>query len=382
MRPTWAEISLTALRNNFRTIQDYVAPEAAVCCVVKADAYGHGAAECARALEQEGALWFGVSSTDEGVCLRRSGISGRILLMSGFWRGEEEAIVEHDLTAAVWDWNHIELLEEAARKFHRGSGHPVPVHLKVDTGMARLGLNTPEVASFAEVLKNAEHVTLEGMFTHFASAEVLDAPDTEAQIARFEDAVRAIREHDLAPPYLHLANSAAIVTRSNSWKNMVRPGLSLYGYYLPFTSVVGGAPDQSLELPVKPVLAWKTRVLAVRDVAEHQPISYNGSYVTPAPARIAVLPVGYADGLSRHLSSRGRVIVRNDYAAIVGTVTMDMTMIDVTGIAGVDVGDEVTLIGSCGRRSISAWEHASLAATIPYEILCGISKRVPRKYVE
>ena len=155
MRPTWAEISLTALRHNFRTIQDYVAPEAAVCCVVKADAYGHGAAECARALEQEGALWFGVSSTDEGVCLRRSGISGRILLMSGFWRGEEEAIVEHDLTAAVWDWNHIELLEEAARKFHRGSGHPVPVHLKVDTGMARLGLNTPEVANFAEVIKNA-----------------------------------------------------------------------------------------------------------------------------------------------------------------------------------------------------------------------------------
>ena len=382
MRPTWAEISLTALRNNFRTIQDYVAPEAAVCCVVKADAYGHGAVECARALEQEGALWFGVSSTDEGVCLRRSGISGRILLMSGFWRGEEEAIVEHDLTAAVWDWNHIELLEEAARKFHRGSGHPVPVHLKVDTGMARLGLTTAELASFAEVIKSAEHVTLEGMFTHFAAAEVLDAPDTEAQIARFEDAVRAIREHGLTPPYLHLANSAAIVTRSNSWKNMVRPGLSLYGYYLPFTSVVGGAPDQSLELPVKPVLAWKTRVLAVRDVAEHQPISYNGSYVTPAPARIAVLPVGYADGLSRHLSSRGRVIVRNDYAAIVGTVTMDMTMIDVTGIAGVDVGDEVTLIGSCGRRSISAWEHASLAATIPYEILCGISKRVPRKYVE
>ena len=382
MRPTWAEISLTALRHNFRTIQDYVAPEAAVCCVVKADAYGHGAVECARALEREGALWFGVSSTDEGVCLRRSGISGRILLMSGFWRGEEEAIVEHDLTAAVWDWNHIELLEEAARKFHRGSGHPVPVHLKVDTGMARLGLTTAELGSFAEVLKNAEHVTLEGMFTHFASAEVLDAPDTEAQIARFEHAVHAIREHGLAPPYLHLANSAAIVTRSNSWKNMVRPGLSLYGYYLPFTSVVGGAPDQSLELPVKPVLAWKTRVLAVRDVAEHQPISYNGSYVTPAPARIAVLPVGYADGLSRHLSSRGRVIVRNDYAAIVGTVTMDMTMIDVTGIAGVDVGDEVTLIGSVGKRSISAWEHASLAATIPYEILCGISKRVPRKYVE
>jgi len=382
MRPTWAEISLSALRHNFRTIHDYVTPDAGVCCVVKADAYGHGVVECGRALEKEGALWFGVSSTEEGVQLRQAGISGRILLLSGFWRGEEQAIVEHDLTPAVWDWNHIELLEDAARRFHRGSGHPLPVHLKVETGMARLGLTTAEIGGLAEVIKSAEHVTLEGVFTHLASAEVLNAPDTEAQITRFEDALVAIRENGLNPVYLHMANSAAIVTRPNTWRNLVRPGISLYGYYLPFTSLIGGTPDQSLELPVLPVLGWKTRVLAVRDVPAHQPISYNGSYVTTAPARIAVLPVGYADGLNRQLSSRGRVIVRNDYAAIVGTVTMDLTMIDVTGIAGVDVGDEVTLIGGNGRRSISAWEHASLASTIPYEILCAISKRVTRKYVE
>jgi alanine racemase len=385
MRPTWAEISLTALRHNFRTVQDYVAPDATVLCVVKADAYGHGAAHCARALEEEGALWFGVSSADEGVCLRQAGITGRILLMAGFWRGEQQAILEHDLTPAVWDWDHIELLEEAARKFHgknRGPSHPVPIHLKIDTGMARLGINPAEIPSFAGQLKQAEHVTVEGAFTHFACAEVVDAPAVEEQLQRFDCAIAAIHEGGLHPVYLHIANSAALATRPRSWKNMVRPGISLYGYYLPFTSVISSAPDQSHELPVKPVLSWKTRVLALRDVPEHQPISYNGTYVTPAPARIAVLPVGYADGLSRQLSSRGRVIIRNDYASIVGAVTMDLTMADVTGIPGVAVGDEVTLVGSAGGKTITAWEHASLAATIPYEILCGISKRVCRKYVE
>ena len=380
MRPTWAEISLSALRHNFRTIQDYVAPGATACAIVKADAYGHGAAECAKALEEEGALWFGVSCAEEGVLLRQAGITGRILLASGFWRGEEEAIIEHDLTPAVWDWNHIELLEEAARKMHRG-GHAVPVHLKIDTGMTRLGIAPADVPSFAETIKSAEHVVLEGVFTHLASAEVLDAPDSQVQITRFNQALATIRESGLSPIYRHMANSAAIVTRENTWMNMVRPGISLYGYYLPFTSIVSGTPDQSLELPVTPVLTWKTRIMAVRDVPERQPISYNGSYVTQAPAKIAVLPVGYADGLDRHLSSRGRVIVRNDYAAIVGTVTMDMTMIDITGIPGADVGEEVILIGGTERHRITAWEHASLASTIPYEILCGISKRVPRKYV-
>ena len=399
MRPTWAEISLTALRHNFRTIQDFVAPGATVLAVVKADAYGHGAAECARALEAEGACWFGVSSTEEGVCLRQAGIKGRILLMSGFWRAEEQAIVEHDLTAAVWDLGHIELLEAAARKFHpsphaktprdedsdRDAGHPVPVHLKIDTGMARLGINRNAIGEFAEVLKQAEDVTLEGAFSHFASAEVLDSPAVSAQLQRFDSAVAALHQNGLDPVYLHMANSAALATRPNTWKNMVRPGISLYGYYLPFTTAGSNAPDPSHELPVKPVLSWKTRILALRDVPAHSPISYNGTYVTQAPARIAVLPVGYADGLSRHLSSsgagRGRVIVRGEYAAIVGTVTMDMTMIDVTGIPA-EAGDEVILIGASGSKSITARDLASHAQTIPYEILCGISKRVCRKYVE
>lgn len=382
MRPTWAEISLPALRHNFRTLQQFVAPEATVCAVVKADAYGHGAVECARVFEKEGATWFGVTSTDEGLQLRQAGITSRILLLAGFWRGEEEAILQYDLTPAVWDWSHIERLEDTAEKTKKGKRLTVPVHLKVDTGMARLGVNLADLATFSQVFKSAQHVVLEGVFTHLASAEVTDAPGTDAQIGRFEDAVSALIESGLSPVYYHMANSGAIAARPNTWKNMVRPGLSLYGYYLPFTSAVTGTPDSSYELPVQPVLSWKTRIISLRDVGAHQPVGYSGAYVTQAPAKIATLPVGYADGLSRQLSSRGRVIVRGDYAAIVGNVSMDLTLIDVTGIPGVEVGDEVILLGAAGTRRVTAWDHASVNMTLPYEVLCNISKRVPRKYVE
>ncbi len=380
-RPTWAEVSLTALQHNFATIRDFVAPDAGVCAVVKCNAYGHGAVPCAKALQQEGAKWFGVTCAEEGLELRKAGISGRILLLSGFWHGEEDAIVENNLTPIVWDWDHIELLEDAAEKLDRAP-QSVAVHLKVDTGMSRLGVDLRELPEMVRALQSANAVHLEGMLSHLASAEVVDAPDVEAQMVRFDDAIAVVSEAGLSPTYFHIANSAAIVSRERSWKNLVRPGISLYGYYLPFMSVVSGSPDASLELPVIPVLSWKTRIIAIRDVSAHQPVGYNGGYVTQAPARLAALPVGYGDGLSRQLSSRGRVLVRGDFASIVGNISMDVTLIDVTGMPGVDVGDEVVLIGAQGKKSISAWEHASHALTIPYEILCNISARVPRIYVE
>ena len=381
MRPTWAEISLTALRHNYSTIRDFVAPDATVCAIVKANAYGHGTAQCALALQKAGAPWFGVTCAEEGTLLREAGIHGRILLMSGFWRGQENAVLENDLTPTIWDWDHIELLEDAAKKMDRAPDS-VGVHLKIDTGMARLGVPLAELPKMIQVLRSARHVKLEGVFTHLASSDVVDAPDVDAQIERFDDSILAITASGLSPKYYHMANSAAIATRRRTWKNMVRPGLSLYGYFLPFTSVTGGTPDASLELPVKPVLTWKTRIIALRDVGANQPIGYNGGYVTQAPARIGVLPVGYADGLSRRLSSRGRVIVHGDYASIVGNVSMDLTMIDVTGIPGVEVGHEVILLGESGQRKISAWEHAAHGLTIPYDVLCAISARVPRVYVE
>lgn len=382
MRPTWAEISISALRHNFSTIQQYVAPNSTVCAVVKADAYGHGSVPCARALEADGATWFAVSSVDEGLALRQGGIRGRILLLSGFWRGDEECIIANDLTPAVWEWWQLELLEDAAARMKRPTSEGVPVHLKVNTGMNRLGIDIAALPAFLKSIEGAEHVVVEGVFSHLASAEILEAPSVDCQLAQFEQAVALVRAHGLSPVYLHVANSSAIVTHTSAWRNMVRPGISLYGYYLPFTSAVTGTPDPSLELPVKPVLSWKTRILTLRRVGPRQPLGYNGAYVTHEPAVIAALPVGYADGLSRHLSSRGRVIVRDDYAAIVGNVSMDLTLIDVTGIPGVSIGDEVTLIGSTEHCSITAWDHANHCGTIPYEVLCNISKRVQRKYVE
>ncbi|MEO6120254.1 MAG: alanine racemase, partial [Terriglobales bacterium] len=380
MRPTWAEISLTNLRHNYSTIRDYVAPDAVVCAVVKCDAYGHGAGPCAKALQAEGAKWFAVTSVEEGVELREAGICGRILLLSGFWRGQEEAVIQHNLTPAIWDYNHIELLENAAEKMGKAP-QSVAVHWKVDTGMARLGTSMAETPAMMEALKAAEFVMLEGMFSHLASADVVDGPECPAQMVRYDEATKAVTASGLAPRYFHLANSAAILSREGTWKNMVRPGISLYGYCLPFMSVVTGDADHTMEVSVKPVLEWKTRIISLRDVGARQALGYNAAYITQGPARIAALPVGYGDGLSRQLSSRGRVIVRGDFANIVGNVSMDITLVDVTGIPA-EVGDEVILIGQSGKRSITAWDHAGHAQTIPYEVLCNISARVPRIYVD
>ena len=377
-RPTWVEVSLTALQHNYATIRDFVTP-AAVCAVVKANAYGHGNVACASALQKEGAKWFAVTDCAEAVLLREAGIKGRILILSGFWKGEEEAVVEYDLTPVIWEQAQVKLLEHAAKRLDRAE---FPIHLKVDTGMARLGTALAELPQVVQALHASHSIYLEGMCTHLSSAEVFDGPATDDQLLRFETAYAIVTEFGLLPQLVHVCNSAAIVTRPQAWKEVVRPGISLYGYYEPFVSAISGSVESSFELPVLPVLTWKTRIAALRELDAQQPISYGGSFITQAPAKIAVLPAGYADGLSRQLSNRGQVIVRGDFARIVGTVTMDMTMIDVTGIPGIAVGDEVTLIGSVGDRKITAWDHASLAQTIPYEVLCNISARVPRVYVD
>jgi alanine racemase len=378
--PSWVEVSLTALRHNFRTIHSYVQPEAVVCAVVKSDAYGHGASACSLALQQEGAQWFATTTCEEGIALREDGITGRILLLGGVARGEEDKIIQYDLTPTIWDWNHLELLENAAEKAK--SQHAIAIHVKVNTGMNRLGVDLNELPSLLETIQSAPHLRLEGMYSHFASAEVVDSPQGDLQLDRFDSAVEAAGKMNLHPPVLHMANSAAIVSRTRSWFNMVRPGISLYGYYLPFTSVITGHSDSSLELPVKPALSWKTRILQLREVEAGQSVGYSSGYMTEFPTKVAVLSVGYGDGLSRQLSSRGRVIIRDDYASIIGNVSMNLTTVDVTGIPGVEVGDEVIIIGETEKRKITAWEHANLASTIPYEVLCNISGRVPRKYVD
>jgi len=347
---------------------------------VKADAYGHGALECSRALEAEGAKWLGVTSLDEAIPLRDAGIESRILLMTGFWRGEESEIVRLQLTPTVWEPWHIESLEMAAASGTIGNGARQAVHLKVDTGMGRLGVSLEELPAVLKALKAAPHLLLEGLSTHLASSEIMDAPSVGEQERRFEEALRMVRAAGFAPELVHMANTSALISRRETWNNMVRPGVALYGYYLPFQRAGREVSGGTLRLAVKPVLTWKTRILSMRDFAANQALGYGGTYVTKAPAHVAVLPVGYADGYNRQLSNRGRVIVRDHYAPIIGSISMDLTLVDVTGIPEVAVGDEVILLGTSDGLSVDALEHARLANSSPYEILCNISKRVPRRY--
>jgi alanine racemase len=376
-RPTWADVSLSTLRQNFRTVQKHVGAAVTVCAVVKADAYGHGAVECSRALQGEGAKWLGVTSLDEAIPLRDAGIQSNILLMTGFWRGEEAEIIRLQLTPTVWELWQVESLDKAAAGLGV-SRHPV--HLKVDTGMGRLGVAVEQLPAVLRALTAATHLRLEGLSTHLASSEIMDAPSVAEQERNFEAARNMVREAGFEPTFVHMANTGAVISRRETWNTMVRPGVALYGYYLPFQRAGREVSGGTLRLPVKPILTWKTRILSLRNFAANQPLGYGGTYATKAPAHVAVLPVGYADGYNRQLSNRGRVIVRDHYAPIVGRISMDLTLADVTGIPGVSVGDEVILLGSTDGLSVDALEHAELANSTPYEILCNISKRVPRRY--
>jgi alanine racemase len=227
-RPTWAQVSLPNLRYNFGVVQRHIGRESAVCAVVKADAYGHGAIECARALEEEGALWLGVTSLDEAIPLRKTGIRARILLMTGFWRGEEEEIIRLQLTPTVWEDSQVELLEKAAASLGFATH---PVHLKVDTGMSRLGVDLKDLGQVCSALKRSSHLVLEGLSTHFASSEVLDSPSVDDQLRRFDEARQVLYKEGFDPPLLHAANTGAIISKRESWNTMVRPGIALYGYH-------------------------------------------------------------------------------------------------------------------------------------------------------
>jgi alanine racemase len=372
---TWAEVSLAALGENFHAVQKHVGEGVTICAVVKADGYGHGAIECARALESAGASWLGVTDAAEGLALRGSGVQARILLMTGIWRGEEDSIVAQSLTPTIWEHWHIESLERAARQ--RQS--VLPVHLKLDTGMNRLGTSLEALPRLCEMLLASKHLTLEGVSTHFASAEVLDSEDARRQVKRFEAGLATLQSYGLHPALIHMGNSAAMTERPETWKTMVRPGIALYGYSLAFTR--GGEFAAVAPLPLRPVLSWKTRVLTVKEVAAGESVGYMGTFVTKERSRIAVLPVGYADGYPRLLSNRARVIVGGEYARVVGRVSMDLTIVDVSQIRGVGVGDEVILIGATGGKSVDAVELARLCESVPYEILCGLSQRVPRVYL-
>ncbi|HLH09815.1 MAG TPA: alanine racemase [Terriglobales bacterium] len=379
MRPIWAEISRSALRHNLKAIRQHIGDKITICAVVKADAYGHGSVGCARVLEAEGVDWFGVTGTEEGVRLREGGIRGRVLLLSGFWQGEAEEVIHQRLTPAAYDLWQIAALEQAAAKLNLAE--PFRFHLKIDTGMSRLGINMNDLPKALEQIRQSPHLKFEGAFSHLASAEVLDSAAMAEQEANFDYARETIVSYGLNPGYLHLANTSGMIGRPEARFNMVRPGLALYGYTLPF--IRNHAPATILPyVDLKPALSWKTRIVSLRDLPSGRSVGYGGTYVTTRSTRIGVLPVGYADGLNRALSGKGCFHTRGHKVPILGRVSMDLTVVDVTDIPEAALGDEVCLIGGFNGCSVTAWDHAKLAHTIPYEILCNISKRVLRQLVD
>jgi alanine racemase len=371
-RPTWAEIDLDALAENYRLVRTRVGPEVKVMAAVKADAYGHGAVECARRLQKEGIDWFGVALPEEGIELRRAGIEAPILCFGGFWEGQQNACLEQKLTPVVYRLEIIEALDRAARD----AGVVADVHVKIDTGMRRLGVQIGEVPEFCTALKSFQNIRVDGLMTHLAAAnDHAREGFTRNQLKQFQQSVNLFHERGFNPTLVHAANSAAAFAFPESVGNMVRPGGALYGF------VRDVLPDNIAAPSLRPVMSVHSRIMLLKKVAKGERLGYGCTFETTRDSMIATIPIGYADGYRRALSNRGRVIVRGSFAPVVGRVSMDLTLIDVTDVPGASLDDRVTLLGSEEELSITAEEVAEIAETISYEITCGISSRVPRIYL-
>jgi alanine racemase len=369
----YVEVSRSQIAANYRAVRNAVGPATQIIGVVKANAYGHGAVEVARVLCSEGAKWLAVSSVEEAVTLRRAGIECRILVMAGVMRWEEEALREFRLTPVAHSLDDLRRFDEIP-----GDGvHAVDVHLKVDTGMNRLG-TCASASEIARAISGLRNVRVEGLLSHFASAADFTSHQTEEQIEEFNETWSALATLGVRPELMHFASTNAIAyPRRGAWLSLVRPGHAIYGYVSPAR---GHAPPPVLS--VKPALSWKTRIVSVKDVARESKVGYGGSFVAPGPMRLAVLAAGYADGVPHRLSNRGKVIAGGRFAPIVGTVSMDLTTIDITHSPQMQPGDEVTLLGREGDVALDAQQIARTAGTISYNVLCGISARVKRFYVD
>ena len=361
--PTWAEINLSALRNNLEWVQGKLSRPTRILAVVKADAYGHGAVGVAGALTKIGVDYFGVAHVREGEILRSSGVECSILILSETMPELVFRVARGRFSQTVYTESFIDVLEDAARK----SGVQIPVHLKIDTGMGRVGALPEDVPKLFGRLSRSAHLKFEGIYTHFARADETARAPTLTQLDRFQNALRLCG--DTSHLILHAANSAALLHFPETHLDMVRVGILLYG----ISPIV---PEKATE-DLTPVMSLKTDLLHIKDVPAGTPLSYGGTFATIRPSRIATIAVGYADGLPSRVSNRAFALVRGKRFPLVGRVTMDMTMLDVTDGAA-EVGDEVVLIGAQGVEQIRAEEMAALAEEIPYEIVCGIGKRIPR----
>jgi len=389
-RPVWAEIRLDILRKNLRAIARHLNPpgkrgrkRVKILAVVKGNGYGHGIAPVARAFAAAGADWFGVTCSSEGMELREAGIRQPILLLTGFWAGEEKRLVEYKLTPAVTRSDQLALLERAAARALRGRNRAARFgfHLKIDSGMNRLGISPADVEPFARALVACPHLQLTGAFTHFASSEDFTSQQTERQASVFGQAIAKLRELGLDPGIVHMANSAGVVSRPETWADMVRPGAILYGYHQ-FYNPPERRTEAVAALPLEPALSLRARVVALRDVAPGEGVGYNARFVAERPARIAILAAGYADGLRRDLINRGRIILRGRLAPLVGTVSMDLAAADVTEIEEVSLGDVATIYGADGSVTQYVSDVARQLSTVSSDLLCAIGKRVPRFYLK
>ncbi len=370
-RPTWAEIDLEALAKNFNTIRQRVGPNIAVMPMLKANAYGHGAIQCAKRLSQEGAQWFGVAMPEEGLELRNAGIDQQILCLGGFWEEQATQCIQYRLTPVVFRPDMVYTLNHAAAD----AGLVANVHVKVDTGMGRLGVRFDHLNEFLTAIENCKNVSVDGLLTHFAAADDAECqPLTEQQIHEFNQAVQVVRDRGFNPTQLHLANSAGIFGQPTAWGNMVRPGGALYGLWRDVL------PPSIKDPGLESVMSVHSRINLLKQVPAGETIGYGCTFEASRPSLIATLPIGYHDGYMRGLSNRGHVIVRGSFAPVVGRVSMDFTLIDVTDVPGAAVGDKVTLLGRAGDLVVTAEDLARTVGTLSYEVTCGISGRVPRDF--
>lgn len=371
-RPTQAYIDLDALAFNFHSSKKFIGEGIKIMAVVKADAYGHGAARCAKRLEDEGVDWFGVALPEEGVELRNAGIETPILCLGSFWHGQEDALISHDLMPVIFQLDKAASLNRSAEKRKL----ELSIHVKIDTGMGRIGVRLEEVEKFADDLKKFDHLKLEGVMTHFASADDLSENDfTKLQIERFQTAVKIFEDKGFQPIYKDLANSPGAIGHPDARGNMVRLGGVLYG--------LGGdvLPKEIAKPKLKPVLSLHTKIMQLKKISKGETLGYGRAFTAERESLIATIPIGYQDGYSRLLSNNANVIVNGFLAPVVGRISMDWTIVDVTDVENANVDDEVILIGESGGQQITTEELAMRTGTISYEITCGINLRVPRHYL-
>lgn len=365
---TIAEIDMVALRHNLGQVRERVGPNRHILAVVKANAYGHGSIPVSAELIDMGVSMLGVAYLEEGIELREAGVKIPILIMAGIMEEEAGEALRYNLTPALFERSTANALEEAARSDGKTAG----VHIKVDTGMGRIGVRFEEAVSFVEEISGMKGIRIEGIMTHFSDADLGDRGRAKEQVERFNRIIDGLKSKGLNIPLKHMANSAAIIGYEQALLDMVRPGIMLYGYF----------PSERVEriIDLRPVLTLKSKVTYLKKVPSGTGISYGSTFVTKRESLIATVPAGYADGYSRYLSNCGKVLIGGKKAPVVGTVCMDMIMVDVTENPTVKLGDEVILIGRQGMEKITAQDIATLTGTIPYEVLCNIGRRVKRVY--